>query len=370
MGDAVLALLATGSAMVMSFALVPVARALGVRWRVLDHPGERKIHDSPTPRTGGWAVFLAFMLTVAIGYALRSHLASIPVLAELAGSGLRMLGAAERVADKLAAILGGATLAFLVGLADDVFGSRFPVGLKAGGQVLAAALVAAAGVRTSFLPYDWMNVAFTILWLVGITNAFNLLDNMDGLSAGVAFVGSFVLLLNAWSLGEFFISLLLLAFAGSLLGFLFFNYEPATVFLGDCGSHFIGFTMASLTLLDRYMTPASSSYFPILMPVLILAVPILDTATVMVIRLREGRPFYVGDSRHLSHQLVALGLSRRGAVVFLWGATLFLGLGALSLPHATLTQSVLVLLQSLGFVGLLLVLMFNRAAAPAATESR
>jgi UDP-GlcNAc:undecaprenyl-phosphate GlcNAc-1-phosphate transferase len=370
MGEAVLAALAMGSAMMMSLALVPASRALGARWRVLDHPGERKIHDNPMPRTGGWAVFLAFMLTVAVGYAVRPHLAGVPVLAEVASQGFRMLAEADRVAGKLAAVLGGATLAFLVGLADDVFGARLHVGWKAAGQVAAASLVVAAGVKTSFLPYEWMNVAFTIVWLVGITNAFNLLDNMDGLSAGVALVASFVLLVNAWVLGEYFISLLLLAFVGALAGFLFFNAPPASVFLGDCGSHFIGFTMASLTLLERYVSHASSSYFPILMPVLVLAVPILDTTTVVVIRYREGRPIYVGDSRHLSHQLVALGLSRRAAVLFLWATTFFLGMGALSLPHAPLTQSLLVLVQSAGFVALLLVLLFTRSAAARSAAPR
>jgi len=370
MGEAVLAGLAMGSAMVMSLALVPTARALGARWRVLDHPGERKIHDNPTPRSGGWAVFLAFMLTVAIGYGLRPQLAAIPFFAQQAPTELRMLAEASRVADKLAAILAGATLAFLVGLADDIFGARFPVGLKAAGQVIAASLVVAAGVKTSFLPYEWMNVLFTIAWLFGITNAFNLLDNMDGLSAGVALVASFILLANAWALGEYFISLLLLAFIGALAGFLAFNVSPASVFLGDCGSHFIGFAMASFTLLERYVSHASSSYFPILMPVLVLAVPILDTTTVVLIRHGEGRPIYVGDSRHLSHQLVALGLSKRSAVLFLWAMTFFLGMGALSLPHAPLAQSLLVIVQSAGFVALLLVLLFTRAAGRQGAENR
>src|SRR5207344_1705730 len=129
----------------------------------------------------------------------------------------------------------------------------------------------------------------------GITNAFNLLDNMDGLSAGVALVASTVLLINAWFLGEFFISLVLVAFMGSLLGFLWYNWNPASIFLGDCGSLFIGYVLASLTLLERYVSHASSTYFPILMPVLVLAMPLLDTATVMVIRVRERRPIYVGD---------------------------------------------------------------------------
>jgi UDP-GlcNAc:undecaprenyl-phosphate GlcNAc-1-phosphate transferase len=246
-----------------------------------------------------------------------------------------------------------------------VLGKRFQVGWKAAGQVLAALVVVAADVRTSFMPFDWMNTAVTLLWIVGVTNAFNLLDNMDGLSAGVAFVASGTLLINAWLLGEFFISLILIAFMGSLLGFLIYNWNPASIFLGDCGSLFIGYTMASLTLLERYVSHAASHYFAVLMPVLVLAVPLLDTATVVVIRIRERRPIYVGDSRHLSHRLVSLGLSPRAAVLVIYLITFALGLGAVALADASPVVTLLVLLQAAAFVLLLLILLFfDRRQAP------
>jgi UDP-GlcNAc:undecaprenyl-phosphate GlcNAc-1-phosphate transferase len=214
------------------------------------------------------------------------------------------------------------------------------------------------GIRTDVLYYEPWNIALTILWVVGITNAFNLLDNMDGLSAGVAFVAALVLLLNAWLLGEFFISLVLVALMGALLGFLVYNWHPASVFLGDCGSLFIGFTLASLTLLQRYVSHASSTYFPVLMPVLVLALPILDTATVTVIRLREGRPIYVGDSRHLSHRLVSLGMRPPLAVATIYLMTLGIGLGAVGLAHADLVHAILILVQALAVVAVVLVLLF------------
>jgi UDP-GlcNAc:undecaprenyl-phosphate GlcNAc-1-phosphate transferase len=166
-------------------------------------------------------------------------------------------------------------------------------------------------------------------------------------------------LINAWTLGEFFISLIVLAFMGSLLGFLVFNFHPARIFLGDCGSLFIGYLMGSLTLLERYVSHASSTLFPVLMPVVVLAVPIVDTAWVVVVRLREGRPVYVGDRRHLSHRLLDLGFSQRAAATFLYLTTFSLGLGAASLTDATLGESLLILLQLLGFVTLLLVLLFH-----------
>jgi len=171
-------------------------------------------------------------------------------------------------------------------------------------------------------------------------------------------------LINAWSLDEIFISLILVAFMGSLLGFLVFNVHPARIFLGDCGSLFIGYLMGSLTLLERYVTHASGLLFPILMPVLVLAVPLVDTATVMYIRLRERRPIYIGDNRHLSHRLVSLGFSRRRAVTVLYLLTFSLGLGAAALTDATLFQSVLVLLQTAGFVTVVLMLMFVDRPVP------
>jgi UDP-GlcNAc:undecaprenyl-phosphate GlcNAc-1-phosphate transferase len=130
------------------------------------------------------------------------------------------------------------------------------------------------------------------------------------------------------------------------------------VFLGDCGSLFIGYLMAALTLLERYASHVSSTLFPVLMPVLVLAIPIIDTTTVVIIRLRERRPIYVGDTRHISHRLISLGFSQRTSVFFIYLATACFGLGAVVLPHASAARSWLIMLQSLGFMTLLMILMF------------
>src|SRR5262245_43586497 len=359
-----LVILVAASTLSGSAALVPLSRRLARRLGVMDAPGERKIHAEPMPRLGGLAVFLSFTAVVLCGYLLLPVLLQTPLARELLGGPLDLLREAPRVKAKLLAILAGAAICFGVGLLDDVLGRRFPPWAKFSGQVLAAALVISADVRTELAPLPWLNTLVTVVWLVGITNAFNLLDNMDGLCAGVALVASGVFLLHAWHLGEYFICLLLAAFMGSLLGFLWFNFHPAWTFLGDCGSLFIGFVMGSLTLLERYVTHASSSLFPLLMPVLVLAVPIVDTVTVVFIRLREGRPIYVGDRCHLSHRLHALGLSQRATVLFLYLMTFALGLGAASLTNASLTQSVLIVLHSLGCVALVLWLLFlDRASA-------
>lgn len=364
MTTALVPILVLVTAFALSAALVPVAGAVARRFDILDAPGPRKVHERPTPRVGGIAVWGAFTLVVLLGYFGVPFVSRLPFVAAHFAAPVAMLQEAYRVLGKLLALLVGGGVVFLVGLLDDVLGQRFGPGAKLAGQFLAAAILVAGGVRTDFLLNDWANVAFTLLWVVGITNAFNLLDNMDGLSAGVALVASLVLLANAWLLGEFFISLLLVALMGSLLGFLVFNWHPASIFLGDCGSLFIGFTLASLTLLERYVSHASSSYFPILMPVLVLALPIIDTTTVVVIRLREGRPIYVGDSRHLSHRLVALGMSRPLAVATIYLISLGIGLGAVGLAHASRVHALLILVQALAVVAVVLILLFFKRPPP------
>jgi UDP-GlcNAc:undecaprenyl-phosphate GlcNAc-1-phosphate transferase len=348
--------LVTGFAVAAAF--VPIARRLAVSLGVLDSPGGRKLHSAPTPRLGGIAILGSFAAVVLGGYVLVPWLSAAAWARTAIGESLGLLEHASLVQTKLLGIMAGAIVAFATGLADDLLGARFPVWLKTLGQLGAAAIPVACGVQTTFLPYEWMNVAATLLWLIGITNAFNLLDNMDGLAASVALVASAVLLVNTWSLGEFFVSLLLLAFMGSLLGFLVFNLRPSFLFMGDCGSYFVGFAMGSVTLLARYVSSASSSLFPVLMPVVVLAIPLVDTFTVIVIRILDRRPIYVGDRCHLSHRLVAMGFSPGAAVLFIDLAALTLGMGAVSLTDASFGRSVLILAQSVGFVALLLLLMF------------
>lgn len=351
-------MLTVAGALVVGVALVPLSRSLAARLGAMDVPGHRKIHDRPMARLGGIALFGSFASIVLLGYLLVPVLHGSALAQGLFGDALRLLHEAPRVESKLLAVLTGAAIAFVVGLLDDIYQARFPTWLKAAGQLLAALVVVLADVRTSFMPWEWLNLPVTLLWLVGMTNAFNLLDNLDGASAGVACVAACVLLLNAWLLGEFFISLALAAFVGSLLAFLIFNFHPASVFMGDCGSLFIGSVLGSLTLLERYVGHASSSLFPVLMPVLVLAVPIIDTTTVVAIRVRERRPIYLGDTRHLAHRLLSLGFSPRAAALFLYLATACLGLGAALLPHASVFESVVILAQASGFVALFLTLLF------------
>jgi UDP-GlcNAc:undecaprenyl-phosphate GlcNAc-1-phosphate transferase len=264
------------------------------------------------------------------------------------------LAEAHRVRPQLLGVLAGALVVFLVGLLDDLLGEKFPLWLKLAGQSAAAGLAVSSGVQVEFTGHPVLNAAVSFLWILGISNAFNLLDNMDGLAAGVAICSAFVFFLNALALGEIFLCLILAAFVGAVAGFLRQNLHPARIFMGDSGALFIGFTLSSLTILEHYVSPASSSLFPVLMPPLVLAVPLIDTFSVVGIRLWEGRPIYLGDRCHLSHRLVAAGISETQAVRFLLLLTLALGAGALQLANASVAKSLWTLGYAAALAGLVL----------------
>ena len=290
----------------------------------------------------------------------------VPVLSRLPwvethlAAPVAMLQEAYRVEGKLMALLLGGAIAFAVGLLDDVLGQPLQGGLQARGPGPRRGrprggrdphrLPRTTTPSTSPSPSSG--------WWASRTPS-TCSTTWTGSRAGVAFVASLVLLVNAWLLGEFFISLVLVAFMGSLLGFLVYNWHPASIFLGDCGSLFIGFTLASLTLLQRYVSHASAHLLPGADagagpgPA-----PSSTPPPSSFIRLREGRPIYVGDSRHLSHRLVSLGMRPPLAVFTIYLIALGIGLGAVGLAHADLVHALLILVQALAVVAVVLILLF------------
>jgi UDP-GlcNAc:undecaprenyl-phosphate GlcNAc-1-phosphate transferase len=196
------------------------------------------------------------------------------------------------------------------------------------------------------------------MWIVLITNSFNLLDNMDGLSSGVAAISAIIFLSVAAYQGQFFIALILSIFIGSVLGFLRYNYNPSTIFMGDAGSLFLGYILSTLTISASYVTPESSSLLPALMPVIILSIPLFDTISVIIIRVKEHRPIYVGDKRHLSHRLVDMGFSPRSAVNTIYLLTFAVGLAAFLLPYLSIRLSILVFIQVIIILIIISILMF------------
>jgi UDP-GlcNAc:undecaprenyl-phosphate GlcNAc-1-phosphate transferase len=281
----------------------------------------------------------------------------LPAPAESLDEALRVhLPGAMTKLPQLAAVLAGGLAMCLLGLVDDR--RRLNPFLKLVVQLVVASGVAAAGVRvTVFLHGEVPGAVLTVLWIVGLTNAFNFIDNMDGLSAGVAFIISAIFFAVAMTSGQLFIAAALAPFAGALLGFLPFNLSPASIFMGDAGSLFVGYFLAVLSVLFTFYSGPVASFRPFVLPLIIFAVPVYDAVSVTIIRLGEGRSPFTGDRRHLSHRLVALGLSERLAVGAIHLLTLGIGLAA-TLLYLTesRTGEVIALAQTVVLLALVVVL--------------
>jgi len=289
-----------------------LARWAAPRLGVMDQPSARKIHTKPMPRLGGAAIYMAFVIALLL-FGDRSYVS------------------------QAVGILLGATLVSFCGFWDDR-GMLHPL-IKLGiGQPVAALILIATGIRVSFLPHPLLNFLVTIFWVVGITSALNLLDNMDGLSAGVATVASTFFLLLAAMNGQYLVGSLAAALLGACLGFLFYNFNPASIFMGDTGSLFIGFVLAVVGIKLRF--PGRLDVVTWMIPVIILGVPIFDTTLVVISRLRRGlNPLTTPGKDHLSHRLVAMGLTQREAVVAIYLICVVLGLLAFFLTRASVIEA-------------------------------
>ncbi len=292
----------------------PLARRLGLRI-ALDQPDPtRKVHTVATPRLGGIAIFLS-VLTITLLLGGRFNL------------------------DQLTGILVGATGVSLLGLWDDRY-SLSPW-LKLLGQLLAVALLMATNVSISFLPIPILNYAATVLWMVGITNALNLLDNMDGLSGGIAAIASANFALMCAFSGQYLVGALSVAVMAACCGFLIYNWNPATIFMGDSGSLFLGFTLAAIGIKLRF--PDNVAFVTWMIPLLVLGVPLFDTTLVTISRLKRGlNPLTTPGKDHASHRLYYAGLTRREAVLVLYCAGFLLGLLAIFVTQAEILDGYIV----------------------------
>lgn len=300
--------------------LTPICRRLASRIGFLDAPATQKLHQSPTPRLGGPAIYTSLLLGLWIGG---------PTHPALIG------------------IVGGATLLLLVGLVDDWRG--LAPATKLGAQLLAASLAVGTGVQITFLGHPVLGIPLTLLWIIGITNAFNLLDNMDGLSAGIASIGAAtfaVLAARYYHVGpeQSATAMTAGALAGACLGFLRYNIHQASIFMGDSGSLVVGFVLATLAALGSWHSPKVST--SILIPILVLAYPIFDTTLVTVLRWRRGQSIFEGGKDHSSHRLVNLGLGRTEAVFLIYLFALCHALTAALITSVTFRLSLLALAVS------------------------
>lgn len=284
------------TALVFAIGGTPIARRLAVRAGVIAKPGGYRVHPNPIPLLGGVAIYGAFLVALVL-FADRFF---IP---------------------QLIGIIVGATWVSFLGMWDDRVGLR--VWTKLIGQILGALILIVTGVSVDLLHVPILDAAITLFWIVGITNAMNLLDNMDGLSGGVAAVAaSFFLLISALN-GQYLVGSLSAAMLGASLGFLIYNFNPASIFMGDAGSLFLGFMLAAVGIKLRF---PSSYVFTWFIPIMLLGVPIFDTTLVVVSRLRRGlNPLTSPGTDHLSHRLVARGFTKREAVLTLYLVAAALG---------------------------------------------
>ena len=348
-------------ALAISAALSAAARPLARRLGFLDHPDMQRKEGRPAvPYGGGASMLLAFAGALAVlgVLCLLSGRGRLPTWLAAVLPGLETPSGPEL--KRLGWVAAGSLIVFAVGMLDDLrkVGPLF----KFGAQILAALLLVVGGVRvTVMIPSTAVSAALTVLWVVGITNSFNLLDNMDGLSAGIAAIAAFIFAMVAAAMGQVFLALSLAMLAGVAAGFLVHNFQPARLYMGDAGSYWLGFTLAALTVEATFYSysgrqPASPVMIAAALPLLILAVPVFDTVTVLWIRFREGRPLWVGDRSHLSHRLVGLGLSVREAVLAIYLLTLACGIGALLLKDLDVVGGVLVMAQAAAILAVVAIL--------------
>jgi UDP-GlcNAc:undecaprenyl-phosphate GlcNAc-1-phosphate transferase len=295
---------------IVSALLTYCVRGLVRRWDFVAKPKADRWHDRPTAMLGGIAIFLS---TVSLYLLL-----------------------APKTFESLV-VFAGATFLFLIGLVDDLVNIK-PY-QKLVGQLFGAVFVVAFGLKLPLTGMELVDIWITIFWIIGITNAINLLDNMDGLAAGISAIAAISLGLSFLTNGQTGEALLISIFVGSLLGFLVFNFNPASIFMGDCGSMFVGFLLAASVLLNQTGGRSRGILTILAVPVLILFVPIFDTTFVTLLRKLWGRKASQGGRDHTSHRLVALGLSERTAVLMLYGFAICAGLLSLLISHLETTQS-------------------------------
>ncbi len=288
---------ALGSAFIIAVIATLVVMKVVIARGLVARPSSERWHKRPTALFGGIAIFIASALAALL---------FLPRTPGLVGLG------------------GGASFIFAVGVYDD-FRPLVPAKKFIAQLIAACFFVAAFHDATASLTLLWL-MPLSILWIVGVTNAFNLLDNMDGLSAGVAALSAALMAVQGALAGNTTVALGALILSGAASGFLVFNFNPARIFMGDCGSMFLGFSLAALTLMSRSHLISSNLFTALLLPTLALATPLFDTLFVSCVRLLNGRSIAQGGRDHTSHRLVVLGLSERRAVVWLYAITLWFGL--------------------------------------------
>lgn len=312
------------SACMGTILITPLIKKLAAWAGAMDRPNARKVHKVPTPLWGGLGVFVSIVSAVLLVLGL------FPELRE---------SLTPKLVDNLQGMFLASCMIVAIGMIDDRY--NMPAKVKLVGQIATAAVIIWHGIRIDYLSipgagiyylYDWQSFALTAFWIVGLTNAINLLDGLDGLVAGVALGSSTVFMIVASVHQQWLAVLVMAAIAGAALGFLRYNFNPASIFMGDTGSLLIGLNFAGWSIVGLLKTTVSLA---LAIPILVMAVPIFDTAFAICRRALARRPIFGADKEHLHHRLLGLGLTQKQAVLSIYALNLMFGLAGLALAYST-----------------------------------
>ncbi len=314
-------------ALVAAVMLTPFVIRLAFRTGALDAPDARKVHKRPIPRIGGLAIYAAFMVSML----LLLETSEIP----------------EEMAQGVIGLFVGGSMIVALGLWDDYM--NLPPKVKLFGQILCAWAAVAFGVRIDFITsfsgeimylYDYVTIPLTMLWMVGITNTVNLIDGLDGLAAGVATIASLTICFVALRMDILVVAVVPAALRGAAFGFLCYNFNPAKIFMGDTGSMFLGFMLSGISVVG---VMKSAAMVALVVPVLALGLPIMDTTFAIIRRWLAGAPIMKPDKGHLHHRLLGLGFSQRQAVLLMYVISALLGSGAIVMTAVSPRIAILIL---------------------------
>jgi UDP-GlcNAc:undecaprenyl-phosphate GlcNAc-1-phosphate transferase len=307
-------------ALLISLILVPFVAKLAIKIGAVDKPNERKVHTKIMPRMGGLAIYLSFFAVLFLSHEMT----------------MQHIG-----------LLTGGTVLVLVGIIDDK--TDMPAKIKLLGQIFAACIVVAAGVRVEFMtnfilggvfPLYIFSVPFTVLWIVAITNAVNLIDGLDGLAAGTSIIAAATMAISGYATGQTEMASMALILIGASLGFLKYNFHPAKIFMGDTGSMFLGYNLSVLAIMGF---TKSFTVLSLVTPILVLAIPILDTLFAIIRRKMNNKPIFKPDKNHLHHCLLNYGFSHRNTVLIIYAVSAVLALCGLIMTYLNPAQGMCLL---------------------------
>ena len=323
----------------MTFGLIPIFYKLGVIMDITDKPGGRHIHQHATPRTGGIAIFITFIITLNI---------------------------VTKPPREFTGLFFASSVIAFVGIIDDI--KHVPALIKLGAQILATIILIKYGIYLSFLPNHIIGNIFsyvlTFIWIIGITNAYNCLDGLDGLAAGAAIIILlFYIIIATYMVADEFMAIVGLILLGAIIGFMPYNFritKNALIFLGDAGSTFIGFTLAALSIYGNW---GISKSVDLVIPILLLGVPIADMIMTTITRIKDGKVKSVrqwleyGGNDHFHHRLLQMGFTKTGSVLIIWAITTVLGLLSLLLKQGDRPEAIIAILIALILFALIISLM-------------